>query len=669
MRGNQYAIGLLGSRAWTPQSLTVENSDPAKVILTLKIADTTSVATDFGIIGKVISSLSKDGTNKILTFTLSSAIIYGDVLSLIYKGKSYLITNNVSADTDAVAYFARMAVQPSLGIKRSLNKWFVGIKADGVYTELDSYCLYFLHTEQASLLSIKGDTLNHSTVGNPIWTAYQGYEIINNSYIRSHFIPSVNGSKFALNNAGVILDVTKAAGDNVYDEGVSDTISAITIGYGTVLGQYNQMNSLNAFAVYNWPSGFNISARTSSSQVLSANNGTENTYAKNSVALPTKEYFIGAFNNNGSAANFNIGNKYKDYGFGSAMDNTKRNALRTRTVLLYNEIVVQGAVDVAMAADSGLVEKFDNVLSNSLVLYNSDGFDKKIVAGKFEFNTTNQNIIIKTQPTIYSAYPQWAQISIFENDVFKEVISITDSQPRVATLSAGSKKVSIVESMVASATSDELNVVGTFLTSVLASNFTKVNEGSVSEKIIFMGDSITSGGNSTIPEAQGFGVLFRIENSKNVNIYAYGNACLGSGFAGTSPLVTRTVNHIISMFANVTTTKKLLIALGTNDWGVTHSSAANFNTWYGNLLDAIHVADPIINIWCLSPILRTDGNENATLDDYRTDIGTLCAARSGYATHIVGKTILSAGDLGDGLHPTNAGQKKLKDAIYAIMYP
>ena len=84
------------SGSWTPQNLVVENVQPTKVVMTGSVSNTTALADDFTISGFTIDSLAKDATNKILTLTLSVAVISSDVLIVVFKGNSYNVTNNVN---------------------------------------------------------------------------------------------------------------------------------------------------------------------------------------------------------------------------------------------------------------------------------------------------------------------------------------------------------------------------------------------------------------------------------------------------------------------------------------------------------------------------------------------------------------------------------------------
>jgi hypothetical protein len=248
----------------------------------------------------------------------------------------YVWTPESGYCAEAVAYFARMAVQPNDATKILIDAFFVGIKSDGVYTELDTFALYFLHTEQASLLDIKSDTFNHTTVNTPIWTAKTGYEIIATSYIRSHFIPISNGVKYTLNDASIINGVNPLT---IVDcvEGVVDVFGyASYIGYAGYM-LYNCINAASNQAT-TWVNGFNAFIRTNATTIIIRANDIENAYTKNSVERPSKEYFIGAYNNNGVVGVSATGNKYKYYGFASKMSLSMRIALEARLATLYAAI-------------------------------------------------------------------------------------------------------------------------------------------------------------------------------------------------------------------------------------------------------------------------------------------------------------------------------------------
>jgi hypothetical protein len=97
------ALGVKSGNLWksywsSMTSATVEDADPTKVVMTFTKENTTLVASDFTISGFTVSSLSRDATNKILTLTLSTAVVYGNSLTIVCgksSGMTKAVTNNV----------------------------------------------------------------------------------------------------------------------------------------------------------------------------------------------------------------------------------------------------------------------------------------------------------------------------------------------------------------------------------------------------------------------------------------------------------------------------------------------------------------------------------------------------------------------------------------------
>lgn len=111
---------------------------------------------------------------------------------------------------------------------------------------------------------------------------------------------------------------------------------------------------------------------------------------------------------------------------------------------------------------------------------------------------------------------------------------------------------------------------------------------------------------------------------------------------------------------------KIWLAIGTNDYGLNKWSAASFGTAYAALLDDLHTALPSATIYCQTPIVRSTETANgsgSTLGNYRTQISTAQSTRTGYAVLVNGATILTTGDLDDGVHPTTAGHATYYAAV------
>jgi len=302
------------------------------------------------------------------------------------------------------------------------------------------------------------------------------------------------------------------------------------------------------------------------------------------------------------------------------------------------------------------LEKFDSTLNNSVTLEVKDGYNVRNGFGELKFNYSGDYLRLKANPT------NPLNVYVYVDGAFHQYVNFPTWRYRTVLLPPGQKIVTLVEAGITLFTP---NIIGTFITSILAdSSYSRIPEGAVTDKIIFLGDSIANSSSTMNSIANILPMRFRYSDNKNVASLGY-NASRLAYFVGAK--LSNTVSNIVALFANVTTTKKLVIELGTNDWsGATDAVAFTAN--YISLVEAVHAADPSITIYCLSPIYRTD--ENAIMDAFRSAIATICADRNTYCTHIAGKTICSyPSDYIDGVHPNDAGTLKLRNAIYAVAYP
>lgn len=239
-------------------------------------------------------------------------------------------------DADSDAYIARMVVQPNAATKALVNAFFVGLKADGVWSEIDSFALMNLHTRQASYLNIKG-TVNFpdftfvGTEADTGWNAKLGFYIANsNACINSKFIPA-NGINFTQNNASIICMVSGASSDN-WEGAIDGDFTKGSVLSLRVGGDYNRLNSTaNATKILTLGSKVNmISRENDANNIIIRTNGAETPFTVASSGRTTYEYYIGGFNVGGNLNNTIQGNTYANYGFASGLNATKRAALDAR---------------------------------------------------------------------------------------------------------------------------------------------------------------------------------------------------------------------------------------------------------------------------------------------------------------------------------------------------
>jgi lysophospholipase L1-like esterase len=237
-----------------------------------------------------------------------------------------------SYESETVAYLARMTVQPNRVTKNLINNLIKGWKTDGVWDEIDSCSLMNLHTRQASYLNIKGisvfpDFTFYGTEANTTWVAKNGFTIINTgACINSKFIPA-NGVKFTQNDC-LIFRVLSGTGTMV--DGCSDANSGSWFSDRSD-HLHNRLNSNSSVTATNTKGvkANMLIRQNDANNIIIRSNGSENTFVEASAARSTTEYYIGDMNLNGTLFGRNE-NTYKQYGFGSGMDATKRAAIESR---------------------------------------------------------------------------------------------------------------------------------------------------------------------------------------------------------------------------------------------------------------------------------------------------------------------------------------------------
>jgi hypothetical protein len=231
---------------------------------------------------------------------------------------------------EALSYFARMDVQPSLALKTLLNDTIVAMKDNGIWDELDQFVFMNLHTAQASTLDVKGN-INHTWVNNPTWNAGFGVTLNGTSnYINSNFSPKNNGVKYTLNNASIIFNESINTAYGMEGSCENDKTATNIIGFA-YLNAYNWLNGAYVYTsnfVFNYTSGFNIVSRDLINDVIVRSNAIETSNDTTSYQLSTKKYLIGACDFI-SGIDYYCNNLYKQYGFGSSMTLTKRQAFET----------------------------------------------------------------------------------------------------------------------------------------------------------------------------------------------------------------------------------------------------------------------------------------------------------------------------------------------------
>ena len=287
---------------------------------------------------------------------------------------------------------------------------------------------------------------------------------------------------------------------------------------------------------------------------------------------------------------------------------------------------------------------------------------------RWKFTTDAPRIFIKGYCNIYSQYPTVAHLGLKINGAYQTLTCTADGINTFdVSMGNGSKTIEIIAG---AQSKPSTTLLGTFPVAVYpygSANAPSETAPSASNTIVMYGDSITSGSFADYPTSEAAAVLVRAAYGGSVLVEAWGYRALKDD--GTDATARQTFSTRLASY----NPSKIWLAIGTNDYGSSNGlwSAADFGTAYADLLDKLHTDISGATIYCQSPLIRTTEtanlNHSNTLDDYRAQISTAAAARSGYCTYVNGKTILSTSDLTDGVHPSTAGHLLWANAIKSAM--
>ncbi len=307
------------SRYWTNIiSATVENAAPTHVVITFPSAKNL-VASDITIAGFTVSSASWSGA--VMTLVLSTAVIYGDSLTMTFvkTGQTKVVTNNVAMTAETIAAIAGMVVEPSSSLKKAYNKALYRLVANGFFTRLDVFRLYGAETAQQSLRNLIKDAHHATNATGLPFTASVGYTGANNKYLDSNYNPLTEGSTFSQDSCSIGQYHTLAryyGGANTYAFGSFFTRALGLVPYKVLS---SGMHVLNSTSVTNTTSYIpanglhTIIRRASTASKFKHNADSEFSFTSTSGTIPNGNIYEGCLNNGGTAALFNIQGGYRAF--------------------------------------------------------------------------------------------------------------------------------------------------------------------------------------------------------------------------------------------------------------------------------------------------------------------------------------------------------------------
>lgn len=302
---------------------------------------------------------------------------------------------------------------------------------------------------------------------------------------------------------------------------------------------------------------------------------------------------------------------------------------------------------------------FDGNFNRSSINYTIGSVSTRSPHSTYKFTYSGTYLAVNA----YSTNSIYLIFTIKVNGAVFTTQTITDIDTKyLFTLPSGFKDVEIIESYT------RYNVVSnmqTFITAIEldSTKYTK-SVVNVTDKLLIIGDSITAGSRADFPESESMARLFLYTGGIETTCLASGSLQV-SHIASTQTELDNLNAGVTSAFTGVAGVKKVVCALGTNDWGSTSIDKATFKARYEDFIDEIYSVDNSIIIFCLSPIIRS--GEDTRMSDFRDAISEVCTARPTYTTYINCATILQLTDLVDGIHPNTAGHLLYYNSIQATI--
>ncbi|MDX1510974.1 MAG: SGNH/GDSL hydrolase family protein [Nitriliruptorales bacterium] len=175
---------------------------------------------------------------------------------------------------------------------------------------------------------------------------------------------------------------------------------------------------------------------------------------------------------------------------------------------------------------------------------------------------------------------------------------------------------------------------------------------------IVYGDSVAEGWIASSPAGAWPAIAGRQRGLDHVNL----------GYAGAARGETASAEQVAKLDADLIT-----VSHGTNCWTRTPHSVAQMAANTAAFLDILRQDQPTTPIQVVTPVIRPDAEETpnrlgATLAMLRQAMGSVARnrmAEDDRMSLVNGEDLIDEGQLGDGIHPDDAGHRAMADAIGA----
>lgn len=238
-----------------------------------------------------------------------------------------------SFDADAQAFFARASGLPDAIRSNAVNNLVLNLKATNLWTKLDAIYPFAGTDATDNAQNLKSSSFTGSFTGTPAQT--DGFVADGtDDYMATGFIPSSAGGNYTLNSGHIAVYLENATVDDldrpmgVYDSSGGVKHTQLRRNSTTIqISGPNGTTYLSGAGFGGDYTGFWAGSRTNSTHATVQLRASQATGAQASSALPTKQFYIGANNNDGTAATFTAA-AFRCATIGGGLTEAELNALK-----------------------------------------------------------------------------------------------------------------------------------------------------------------------------------------------------------------------------------------------------------------------------------------------------------------------------------------------------
>jgi hypothetical protein len=185
---------------------------------------------------------------------------------------------------------------PSAGQQTLQNQLVVDLKAEGIWSKLDTFAVFATDGSSNFALIDWKRLSQYTAINSPTFTTNDGF--LGNgtsSYISSNFNPASSGVNYTLNNASIFL-YNKTFSLNAFITGVeSDAFNCLRMSVSSVNQRINMGSTASLVPVVDFGSStFNwrTLSRTSATNVVASKNTTETTHTALSTSIHNENQLV-----------------------------------------------------------------------------------------------------------------------------------------------------------------------------------------------------------------------------------------------------------------------------------------------------------------------------------------------------------------------------------------